>query len=50
MIALSKTKFRVEGFRPEVTFEFILNDKGEVEKYRVRQPETGVDVEYVRIK
>ncbi len=50
LIALSKTKFRMEGFLPEITIEFLLNDKGEVEKYRELQPETGVDAEYIRIK
>jgi len=46
----SETKFTVEGFRPEVTYEFILNKNGEVEKYRVQQPEQGVDRTAIRKK
>jgi CubicO group peptidase (beta-lactamase class C family) len=39
----TETKFIVNGFRPEVTYEFILDENGDVEKYRVQQPEQGVD-------
>ena len=39
----SETKFIVNGFRPEVTYEFKIDENGEVEEYRVQQPEQGVD-------
>lgn len=39
----TETKFIVNGFRPEVTYEFILDENGDVEKYRVQQPKQGVD-------
>ncbi|WNJ19508.1 serine hydrolase domain-containing protein [Pontibacter sp. G13] len=39
----ANTKFVVNGFRPKVTYEFILDEHGDVEKYRVQQPEQGVD-------
>ncbi|TXD84533.1 beta-lactamase family protein [Subsaximicrobium wynnwilliamsii] len=43
LIPISETKFRLYGFRPEVIYEFILNDKGAVESYRVILKETGVE-------
>ena len=43
LIPVSKTKFILYGFRPEVTYEFILDEKGNVNSYRVQQIETGVD-------
>ena len=46
----TETKFIVNGFRPEVTYEFILDENGEVEKYRVQQPEQGVDRTSIRKK
>lgn len=39
----TETKFIVDGFRPEVSYEFILDKNGEVEKVRVQQPEQGID-------
>ena len=50
LIPVSKNKFIVDGFKPEVTFEFIINKSGEVEKYRVRQESSGLDKEAKRIK
>lgn len=50
LIPVSKTKFILDKFRPEVTFTFILNDKGEAEKYRVQQPEQGLDAYAIRVK
>lgn len=46
----TETKFIVNGFRPKVTYEFILDGNGDVEKYRVRQPEQGVDRIAIRKK
>ncbi len=43
LIPISKTKFILYGFRPEVTYEFILDEKGNVDSYRVQQIDTGVD-------
>ncbi|UTW62666.1 beta-lactamase family protein [bacterium SCSIO 12741] len=43
LIPDSKTKFIVDGFSPEVTYEFFLDDQGDVEKYRVQQPEHEID-------
>lgn len=50
LVPVSKTKFIMEGFSPEVTYEFIVAADGSVLKYRVRQPEQGVDKEATRIK
>lgn len=50
MIPVSKTKFVVKGFRPEVTYEFFFDDNGNVEKYRTQQLETGVDRQALRKK
>jgi CubicO group peptidase (beta-lactamase class C family) len=50
LIPISKNKFIVDGFKPEVTFEFSINKSGEVEKYRVRQESSGLDKEAKRIK
>lgn len=50
LIPVSKTKFIVDGFSPEVTYTFSLNDKGEVEKYRIQQIKQGIDVQARRIK
>ena len=49
LIPVSKTKFIVDGFSPEVSYTFILNDKEEVEKYRVQQEGQGIDAEAERI-
>lgn len=43
LIPVSKTKFIVDGFSPEVSYTFILDKNNEVEKYRVQQEETGLD-------
>jgi len=43
LIPLSKTKFLVDGFSPEVTYEFFLNKNNEVTKFRVVQEATGID-------
>lgn len=50
LVPVSKTKFIVDGWSPEVSYTFILNDKGEVEKYKVLQESQGVDKEANRIK
>ncbi len=50
LIPVSKTKFIIDGFSPEVTYTFIMNKNGEVEKYRVQQESQGVDKEAKRIK
>ena len=50
LIPISLVKFIVKGFSPEVTYEFILNKKGEVEKYRVQQEATGPDKEAKKIE
>src|SRR5690606_18179578 len=50
LIPVSKTKFIVDGFSPEVTYTFILNDNGEVAKYRVQQESEGIDKEAHRIE
>jgi CubicO group peptidase (beta-lactamase class C family) len=39
----TKTKFVVIGFSPEVTYEFILDNEGNIENYRAQQPEQGID-------
>ena len=50
LIPVSTTKFIVYGYSPEVTYEFILDDKGEVIKYRMQQEAEGVSGEAERIK
>jgi len=40
---ITDTKFIVIGFRPEVTYEFILSKNNEVEKVRIQQPGQEVD-------
>ncbi len=45
---VSETKFNLIGFRPLVTFEFILDEKENVEKLRIQQEETGVDETAIR--
>jgi len=50
LVPVSKTKFIVDGWSPEVSYTFILNENGEVEKYRVQQESQGVDKEAKRIK
>src|SRR5690606_41068649 len=50
LIPVSKTKYIVDGYSPEVSYTFILNDKEEVEKYRVQQESHGVDMEAKKIK
>jgi len=43
LVPVSKTKFIVDGWSPEVSYTFILNDSGVVEKYRVIQESQGID-------
>lgn len=50
LVAVSKTKFIVDGWSPEVLYTFILNDNGEVEKYRVIQEAQGIDNTATRMK
>ncbi|MCD8410819.1 serine hydrolase domain-containing protein [Tenacibaculum finnmarkense] len=50
LIPVSKTKFIVDGYSPEVTYTFIIDKNGEVEKYRVQQESQGIDKEAKRIK
>ena len=50
LIPVSENIFIVNGFLPEVTYEFILDGNGEVEKYRVQQPEQGLDQTLIRKK
>jgi len=43
LMPATETKFIVNGFYPEVSYNFILADDGSVEKCRILQPEEGVD-------
>jgi len=45
---ITKTKFVVVGFRPEVSFTFNLNDDGSVKSYSVQQKENEIDKTYIR--
>jgi CubicO group peptidase (beta-lactamase class C family) len=47
---VGKTRFVVIGFDPEVTYEFTLGANGIAEKYRVQQPEQGVDKRAKKIR
>ncbi|GAK89212.1 beta-lactamase class C protein [Nonlabens ulvanivorans] len=47
---ISETEFIVIGYRPEVTFEFNIDNEEVVNGYRVQQKETGLDRTYVRKK
>lgn len=46
---ISKTRFIVQGFKPEVEYEFIIKD-GKVEKYINKQPEEGIKNEATKIE
>ncbi|MCC1485553.1 serine hydrolase domain-containing protein [Winogradskyella immobilis] len=50
LVSVSETKFIVDGWSPEVSYTFILDDEGNVEKYRVIQESQGVDKTASRIK
>ena len=50
LVPVSKTKFIVEGFSPEVTYTFSFNEDGSVEKYRVQQESSGLDREAQKIR
>lgn len=47
---ISRTKFVVIGFRPEVSFTFNLDDEGLANGYRVQQKENDLDKTYIRKK
>mgnify|MGYP003673191593 CR=1 FL=1 len=47
---VSLTEFIVIGYRPEVTFEFNIDNEEVVNGYRLQQKETGLDRTYVRKK
>ncbi|MDR6967081.1 CubicO group peptidase (beta-lactamase class C family) [Flavobacterium arsenatis] len=47
---VTETKFVVIGFSPEVTYEFILDENGEVEKLKIQQLEEGIDQTVIRKK
>lgn len=47
---ISETEFIVIGYRPEVTFEFNIDNEEVVNGYRLQQKETGLDRTYVRKK
>jgi len=50
LIPVSQTKFIIDGFQPEVSYEFTFDSQGKVIKYRVQQPEQGVDYEAKKIE
>ncbi|WP_299888393.1 serine hydrolase [uncultured Lacinutrix sp.] len=50
LIPVSKNKFIVDGFSPEVTYTFILNKKGEVDKYIIQQESQKINKEAKRIQ
>ncbi len=50
LIPVSKTKFILDGFRPEVTYTFNLDDDGEVVEYHLEQVEQGIDSKAKRKK
>lgn len=43
LIPVSETKFILDGFNPEVTYTFKLNEKGEVKSCRVQQIDQNVN-------
>ncbi len=49
LIPLSKNRFLVDGFSPDVTYEFLSDEKGSVIKYVMQQPEMGIRKEAVKI-
>jgi CubicO group peptidase (beta-lactamase class C family) len=49
LIPVSKTKFIVDGFSPEVTYTFSINKNGDVKSYRVQQIESKIDKIALRI-
>ena len=50
LVPINETKFRVNGFMPEVTYTFNLNEDGSVKSYRVQQVEQGLDKTSLRKK
>jgi hypothetical protein len=44
LIPNTTTKFTVDGFSPTVTYEFISNSEGVIEKCIVQQPAQGIDL------
>jgi len=48
LIPVSKNKFILDRATPEVTFTFILNKNGKVDKCRFLQPEKEIDKELIR--
>ncbi|WP_353096641.1 serine hydrolase domain-containing protein [Empedobacter brevis] len=48
LIPISETKFKVNGFRPEVNYTFVIDSNGNVEKIRMEQIEQGVDEVFIR--
>ncbi len=49
LVPVSQTKFIVDGFSPEVSFTFVLNANGKVEKYHIQQASQDVSSEAIRI-
>ncbi|WP_343604353.1 serine hydrolase domain-containing protein [Fluviicola sp.] len=47
---VTETKFVVIGFRPEVTYEFVLDKKGKVIKLQIQQLKEGVGLTAIRKK
>jgi len=50
LIPVSKTKFILDGFRPEVTYTFNLNENGEVIEYHLQQIQQDIDSKAKRKK
>lgn len=50
LIPVSKTKFILDGFRPEVTYTFNLNENGEVIEYHLQQLQQDIDSKAKRKK
>ena len=50
LVPINETKFRVNGFMPEVTYTFNLNKDGSIKSYRVQQIEQGLDKTSIRKK
>jgi CubicO group peptidase (beta-lactamase class C family) len=50
LIPVSKTKFILDGFSPEVTYTFNLNENGEVMEYHLQQIQQEIDTKAKRKK
>jgi len=50
LVPLSANRFIVDGFSPDVIYEFKNDESGAIKKLKVLQRETGIDSESIKVK